>query len=151
MVRQLTLEVPRTTEADLRVRPRVRRVEDRQAVEGLRRNPMMNHLISALERGEEIGHYGRLVFAMVAHHFLDDDAMVGYLERDPRFSREEAEALCRQVRARNYSPPRPETIVDWQTSQRFPICPEGDARACNVYRDLKFPPEVYEQIEKFYS
>ena len=41
------------------------------ALEDLRKNDMMAHLLDALARGENIGHYGRLVFAMLARHFLD--------------------------------------------------------------------------------
>src|SRR3712207_8804213 len=41
---------------------------DSMAVDDLRRSPMMSHLLDALDRGEDIGHYGRLTFAMVAHH-----------------------------------------------------------------------------------
>jgi hypothetical protein len=36
------------------------------ALEDLRQSTMMLHLLDALDRGEDIGHYGRLVFAMVA-------------------------------------------------------------------------------------
>ena len=38
-------------------------------VEDLRQSRMMSHLLDALDRGEDIGHYGRLTFAMVAHHW----------------------------------------------------------------------------------
>ena len=34
---------------------------------------MMAHLLDALESGTDVGHYGRLVFAMVARHCLDDN------------------------------------------------------------------------------
>lgn len=157
--RQLELGVPRTTEADLK---RVEGVaeweheteEEREPDSGiaiLRRNPMMRHLLEALERGENIGHYGRLVFAMVAHHFLSDHEVVAYLERDRSITRAEAEAMTRQVRERDYNPPRPERIAEWQRAQKFPICPEGDPRRCNVYRDLRFPEDVYEHIEEFWE
>ena len=33
-------------------------------VDQLRSNDMMAHLLDALEHGKDIGHYGRLVFAM---------------------------------------------------------------------------------------
>jgi hypothetical protein len=34
--------------------------------------------------------------------------------------------------------------------QDFPICPDAnDPDACNVYKDLKFPQEVYEKIEQY--
>ena len=36
------------------------------AVEDLRKSDMMAHLLDALDKGKDIGHYGRLVFAMVA-------------------------------------------------------------------------------------
>ena len=40
------------------------------AVAALQAEPMMAHLMDSLDSGRDIGHYGRLVFAMVAHHFL---------------------------------------------------------------------------------
>ncbi len=46
------------------------------ALDELRQSQMMNHLLDALDKGEDIGHYGRLTFAMVAHHFLDGEELV---------------------------------------------------------------------------
>ena len=46
------------------------------AVKDLRRSPTMSHLLEALERGEDIGHYGRLTFAMAAHHFMEKEELV---------------------------------------------------------------------------
>jgi hypothetical protein len=118
----------------------------------LRESPMMAHLLDALARGEDIGHYGRLVFAMVARHFLSEDDLVAQLANDRDFSEEEAHALVRQVTERGYNPPRRERILEWQAQQDFPICPNpDDPRACNVYRELKFPDDVYEEIEEFYE
>jgi hypothetical protein len=34
-------------------------------MEELRRSPMMAHLLDALEKGTDIGHYGRLTFVTV--------------------------------------------------------------------------------------
>jgi hypothetical protein len=48
----------------------------------LRQDPMMAHLMDALEHKNDIGHYGRLVFVMVARHFLDEDEIVSYLTKD---------------------------------------------------------------------
>ena len=45
-------------------------------VKDLRSSPTMGHLMEALERGEDIGHYGRLTFAMAAHHFMDKEELV---------------------------------------------------------------------------
>jgi hypothetical protein len=164
--RQMELGVPRTTEEDLRratqdeeswndddatASATEESADDSSGLEILRRNPMMSHLLGALQRGESVGHYGRLVFAMVAHHFVSDATLISFLERDPSFGRKQAEAMARQVRERDYNPPRPERIAEWQRAQSFPICPEGDARKCNVYRDLRFPEDVYEHIEEFWE
>ena len=112
----------------------------------------MAHLLDALEAGQDIGHYGRLVVAMVGHHFLDDDELTALLAQDKDFDEEEARALVLQVRERDYNPPRRERILEWQSQQDFPICPNPeDPRACNVYRELNFPDGVYEDIQEFYE
>ena len=121
------------------------------AVEHLRKNAMMAHLLDALERGEDIGHYGRLVFAMVGHHFLGEDELCAWLQKNPGVSEDDARAMCRQVEGRDYNPPRRERIMQWQEQQKFPICPTSDPDACNVYRDLKFPDRVYEHIQEYYE
>ena len=63
------------------------------SVKDLRRSPMMCHLLDALEEGKDIGEYGRLTVAMVAHHFVEPDELVklltnpggpGRLQRLPR-------------------------------------------------------------------
>jgi hypothetical protein len=121
-------------------------------MEELRKSPMMAHLLDALGAGQDIGHYGRLVVAMVGHHFLDDDALVRLLAQDRDFSEEDARALVLQVRERDYNPPRRERILEWQQQQDFPICPNPeDPRACNVYAELTFPDGVYEDIQEFYG
>lgn len=122
------------------------------SLKDLTKSDVMAHLLDALEAGQDIGHYGRLVFAMVAHHFCTDEELVGALTKEPGFSEAEAVALVTQVRARGYHPPRRERILEWQARQEFPICPNpSDPRACNVYRDLQFPEDVYEDIQDFYE
>ncbi|WP_437314505.1 hypothetical protein [Sorangium sp. So ce385] len=122
------------------------------AVEALRKNHMMAHLLGALERGESIGRYGRLVFAMIAHHFLDRDELVDWLGRDPEGGAEEARSLAMQVERRGYSPPRRERILEWQRQQEFPIIPNADdPDEGNVYKDLEFPEEVYQHINEYYE
>lgn len=119
-------------------------------VDDLRRSDMMAHLLDSLEAGKDIGHYGRLVFAMVAHHFLEDDDVVAHLQKDKDFSEEEARALVAQVRERDYSPPRREKILQYQQEQEFPIIPNpDDPDSGNVYRDLNFPDAVYEHISEY--
>jgi hypothetical protein len=118
--------------------------------EDLRQSPMMNHLLEALDRGEDIGHYGRLTFAMVAHHFLERDELVEWLSKDGDTGENEAGALVQQVEERSYNPPRRERILEWQEQQDFPICPNpDDPDACNVYNELQFPDEVYQDIQEY--
>jgi hypothetical protein len=112
---------------------------------------MMAHLLTALDRGEDIGHYGRLVFAMVARHFLAEDELTTLLERNPGVTRDQARALVLQVQGRDYNPPKRERILEWQRQQEFPICPTDDPGACNVYKDLQFPEGVYERISEYYE
>jgi DNA primase large subunit len=120
------------------------------AVDDLRRSPMMSHLLDALDRGEDIGHYGRLTFAMVAHHFLDADELVEWLAKDGDTDERKARALVQQVEERGYNPPRRERILEWQAQQDFPICPTpDDPDTCNVYRDLDMPEEVLENIQEY--
>ncbi len=118
----------------------------------LRDSPMMSHLLDALEKGQDIGHYGRLTFVMVAYHFLSEDEIVKLLEKQPGIDEKEARAQVRQVKARGYNPPKRERILQWMSQQDFPICPNPeDPNACNVYRDLQFPDGIYENIEDFWE
>jgi hypothetical protein len=122
------------------------------SVEDLRQSPMMAHLLDALERGQDIGHYGRLVFAVVAHHFLDEQELIDWLRKDRDFTEDDARALVHQVEGRDYNPPRRERILEWQSQQEFPICPDPeDPSSCNVYRELRFPDSVYEDISEYYE
>ncbi|WP_416671887.1 hypothetical protein [Egbenema bharatensis] len=121
-------------------------------VDELRKSEMMAHLLDALEEGKDIGHYGRLTFAMVAHHFLDEDELISWLQKDPDLSEAEAKALVLQVQGKDYNPPKRDRILDWQEQQDFPICPTpDDPDTCNVYRDLQFPDQVYEHISEYYD
>jgi len=120
------------------------------AVKDLRRSPMMAHLLAALERGEDIGHYGQLTFAMIARHYLKEDELVKLLAKGQDMTDAKAGALVRQVEERGYNPPRREKILEWQAMQDFPICPDpDDPNACNPYRELDFPDEVIESIEGY--
>ncbi len=120
--------------------------------ENLRDSPMMAHLLDALEAGTDIGHYGRLTFAMIARHFLDEDELIRLLGNQPDHDETEARALLRQVKARDYNPPKRERILEWQAQQDFPICPTPDDPAgCNVYRELRFPQDIYDNINEFYT
>ena len=119
-------------------------------VEDLRQSPMMNYLLDALDNGEDIGHYGRLTFAMVAHHFLNKDELVEWLSKDGDTDENEARALVQQVEERGYNPPRRERILEWQEQQDFPICPNpDDPDACNLYNELQFPDAVYQYIQEY--
>ena len=116
-------------------------------VEALRADSMMAHLLDSLDAGKDIGHYGRLVFAMVARHFLSDQEVLAYLTKDPDFSAEQARLMLRQVEGRDYNPPKRDRILGWQAQQDFPILPNPEDPDCgNLYRSLTFPEKVYEHI-----
>ena len=119
-------------------------------VEDLRQSPMMSHILDALERGEDIDHYGRLTFAMIARYFVDSEELVRLLAQDADIDENEARALVQQVEERGYNPPRRDKILEWQKHQDFPICPNpDDPDACNVYNELAFPDEVFEDIQEY--
>ena len=63
------------------------------AVEDLKKNAMVAHLIDVLDHKEDIGHYGRLVFTRVAQHFLSEYEVVAELAKDKDFSEEQARSL----------------------------------------------------------
>ena len=116
----------------------------------LAKDSMMAHLMESLQQGKDIGHYGRLVFAMVARHFISADEVVAALTQDRDFSEVQAIAMMRQVEGRDYNPPRRERILEWQAQQEFPILPHPEDPDCgNVYRNLKFPDSTYKHIEHY--
>jgi DNA primase large subunit len=111
---------------------------------------MMAHMLDALDEGKDIGHYGRLVFAMIGRHFVDNDELVELLTKDHDADEREIRAMVQQVEEKGYSPPRREKILQWQEQQDFDICPNpDDPDACNVYNELTFPDELYEDIQEY--
>jgi hypothetical protein len=119
-------------------------------IQELRKDSMMAHLLDSLEQGKDIGHYGRLVFAMVASRFLPEQEVIEWLAKDPDCPQEKASAMLRQVEGRDYNPPRRERILQWQKEQDFPIVPDpADPDCGNVYKSLKFTHQVYDHIENY--
>lgn len=118
--------------------------------EALRQSPMMAHLLDALADSKDIGHYGRLTVAIVGSYFLDRDDLTDILLHGPGIDQAEAKALVQQVAEHHYNPPARAQVLEWQRHQDFPLCPTpDDPDACNVYRDLRFPEEVYADIEAY--
>src|SRR3954452_12266136 len=121
------------------------------ALEELRQSPMMTHLIDSLDHGEDTGHYGRLVMIMVGRHFMSEDELVEQLTKDKDCDEEKARSMIAQVSAKDYNPPKRERSLEWMDQQNFPICEDaGNPGNCNVYKNLKFPQEIYEKISSFY-
>jgi hypothetical protein len=121
-----------------------------EGIAELRKDSMMAHLLDSLEAGKDIGHYGRLVFAMVSRHFLPDEQILHYLTLDKDFSHDQALVMLRQVEGRDYNPPKRDRILEWQSQQDFPILPHPEDPDCgNLYRNLKFPNEIYQNIEHY--
>jgi hypothetical protein len=89
---------------------------------------------------------------MVGRYFLSSDELIEHLTKDPDCDEQKARGLIKQVEARGYNPPKRERILEWMAEQDFPICQApDDSAACNVYKNLDFPPEVYEKISSFYQ
>ena len=120
------------------------------SAEDLKQSPMMNHMLEALENGEDIGHYGRLTFAMVGVYFANDDELVQVLTQDEDADEREVRAMVQQVREKGHNPPNRDKILEWQSKQDFQICPSpDDPDACNVYSELDIPQEVLEDIQEY--
>lgn len=118
--------------------------------EALQQDPMMAHLLDSLQASKDIGHYGRLVFTMIARHFLSKEEVIDALTHDCDFSDEQARQMLHQVQGRDYSPPRRERILEWQAEQTFPILPNPEDPDCgNVYKTLRFPKDLYEHIGQY--
>jgi hypothetical protein len=116
----------------------------------LRQSPMMARMLDALDNGEDIGHYGRLVFAMIGRHFVSNAELVELLTKDHDADEQEIRAMVQQVEDKGYSPPGREKILEFQNQQDFQICPDpDDPDACNVYNELQFPDEVYQSIQEY--
>ncbi len=140
-----------TDDAELKTPPSPSTRDSEPGVEGgvdeLRKDSMMAHLLDSLEAGKDIGHYGRLVFAMVARHFLPHDEVLAWMMKDRDVDEEKALLMLRQVEGKDYSPPRRDKILSYQSQQEFPILPFPEDPDCgNLYRNLKFPQEIYEHI-----
>jgi len=120
------------------------------ALEELKKDAMMVHLLDALDHKKDIGHYGRLVFTLVARHFLTEEEVIAELAKDKDFGETEAQSLYTQVKDHGYNPPSRHKILEYQAQQDFPIIPNpDDPDAGNVYRDLNFPDDVYKHIEDY--
>ena len=118
----------------------------------LRKNPMMAHLLDSLDDGKDIGHYGRLVFTIVARHFLDENEMVAWLTKDKDVEESKARGLLHQVAEADYTPPKAETIRGYEEKQDFQILANpDDPDAGNVYQDLDFPESVYTSISEYHE
>jgi hypothetical protein len=131
---------------------RGRRDTSASRTDDLRDSPMMVHLLSALQAGEDIGHYGRLTLALVSRFFLDDGELMRQQAHQPDHDEEEARALVAQLGSLGYNPPWRERILQWHTRQDFPICPDADdPQACNDYRELRFPDDSYGNIQELWK
>jgi len=120
------------------------------SLDDLRQNNTMAYILDALDEGTDIGHYGRLTFAMVAQYFADEQTIVSQLRKDKDFSEEEARSLYQQVTSKQYSPPSRDSLLEWQAQQDFQIVLDpDDPDSGNVYQDLTFPESVYESISSY--
>jgi hypothetical protein len=111
---------------------------------------MRSHLLDSLDQGKDTGHYGRLVFAMVARSFHDPDELVGYLQKNRDFSEEQARVLVKKVQGTITICRARTRFTTGRSNKEFHICPDpGDPDACNVYNDLRSPDKIYENISEY--
>lgn len=117
------------------------------AVEEIRQSPMMG---AGERRGHRALRQADLRDTIVARYFVDNEGLVGLLAEDTDESEREARALVQQVEEKGYNSPRRERILQWQAEQEFEICPTpDDPDSCNVYNELTFPDELYQDIEEY--
>jgi hypothetical protein len=122
--------------------------------EDLRESPMMASLWDDLKIGVDVGHFGRLLFCIVARHFMQEDEIIKLLSNGDNMVPEDAQAMLLNVNERNYNPPRPAVIRKWQERQGYKIIPvehQHDLAYGNLYSELRFPREIYEQVGEFYK
>ena len=99
---------------------------EKTGIEALRANGMMAHLLQSLEAKQDIGHYGRLVFAMIARHFLNEDELLSKLCMNPGFDEMRAKALANVSEDEPAAEAEPECIVYMAAPNVQPL--PGDAR-----------------------
>ncbi len=114
-------------------------------------SPTVAHWLAALDAGADLGHFGRLAFAIVARHFLSDGELLALLAAQPGYDLDKACRLLEQVRNRGYSPPSRPRLLAWQARQRFPLLPSDDPSVGNLYRELPWPDDVFGRIEEFWE
>ena len=120
------------------------------SVEDLRESQMMSHILDALDEAQDIGHYGRLTFAMIAHHFVDNDELVQLLTKDHDADEAEIRAMVQQVEEKGYNPPNRDKILEWQQKQDFQICPNPHhPHVSNQDKDLDIPQGVLEDSQGY--
>ena len=124
----------------------------REGVTALRESPMMTRLLDALEAGEDIGHNGQFVFITAARHFIGEDEIADLLAKQPDMSDERARAMTLQISEKGYNPPKREKILEMQSQQDYPIIADAaDPDSGNLYRELRFPDDVYDDINHYYE
>ena len=83
---------------------------------------------------------------------MDDAAIIALLARQPDMDETKARALLKHVEERGYNPPQRERILERQSHGGFQIIPKPqDPDSGNLYRELEFPEEVYEDIERYHE
>ena len=118
----------------------------------LRESQTMTRLLDALEEGTDIGHYGQFTFAATARHFMDEEEIVSLLAKQPDMDEAKARATVLHIEERDYNPPRRERILEQQAHQDFQIIPNpDDPDSGNLYRELRFPDGLYENISEYYE
>ena len=119
--------------------------------EQMRNSPFMAKLMDDLDNGVDVGHYGRLTYAMVARYFVEPKDIADLLAGQPDQDEAKASAMVQQVVHRGYSPPRRERLMEWQAKQHYQMVDPEDPDSGNLYRDLEFPNALYDHISEYHE
>lgn len=115
-------------------------------------SPTMARLLAALKKKTDIGHNGQFVFVTVARHFMNESEIVELLKHQPDMDEAKALSFVQQLTERGYNPPRRERILQMQAEQKFAIIENpDDPDSGNLYRELQFPEEIYEDINEYHE
>lgn len=119
--------------------------------EQLMNSPTIKRLIDAAASGADIGHYGQLTLAIVGRYFMSDDDLIALLSESAGTDETKAAGLIHQVKQAGYNPPRRETLAQWSAEQDFDLIDPEDPDSGNLYRELTFPDQVYEDIRHYHE
>ena len=125
-----------------------------KSLDDLKRNPMMRRIIQTMESGQDVGHYGRFIFTVVASYFIGEKEITDLLKRQPEIEdSEEALGFYLQVASARYVMPTSARIRAWDKSEEqknFPLIIQGDRNSGNLYREIPLPQQALVSVRSYW-